>query len=172
MNVEQAIARFGSNAESIRHLVDGVAEEQARWRPAPKKWSILEVVNHLADEESDDFRTRVDLTLHHPDRPWPGIDPEGWARERRYNERALDESLDRFLTERRRSIEWLRGLTTPSWDRSRTHPIAGELRAGDLLSSWLAHDLLHIKQIARLHYDYQAERHSPFTADYAGGWSP
>jgi hypothetical protein len=171
MNVDEIVARFAANAESIRRLVEGVSDEQARWKPAPGKWSILEVVNHLLDEERDDFRTRLDLTLHHPETAWPGIDPEGWARDRRYNERNLGESLERFLTERRRSLEWLRGLETPSWNLSRTHPVAGELRAGDLLSAWLAHDLIHIKQLARLHYDHQAARLAPYKADYAGRWS-
>lgn len=171
MDMDAISARFTATAEAIRLLAAEVTEEQARWKPAPERWSILEVISHLDDEERDDFRARIDLTLHHPDTPWPGIDPEGWARERRYNERNLGESIQRFLAERQRSLAWLSGLETPDWSRSRTHPVAGELRAGDLMASWLAHDLLHIKQLARLHYDYQAVRLAPYAADYAGGWS-
>jgi hypothetical protein len=175
MRIEPIIVRFSANAEAIRALVTDVTDEQARWKPAPARWSILEVVNHLEDEERDDFRMRINLTLHHPDTPWPGIDPEGWARDRRYNERDPAESIERFLGERRRSLAWLRELAAanpaPDWDRARTHPVAGELRAGDLLASWLAHDLLHVKQLARLHFDYQAARLAPYAATYAGEWT-
>ena len=54
------------NAETIHRMVNGVSDEQARWKPTPEDWSILEVINHLYDEEREDFRTRIDYTLHRP----------------------------------------------------------------------------------------------------------
>jgi hypothetical protein len=170
MNLEYFTARLSKNAETIQSLVRGVAEEQARWKPAPEEWSILEVVNHLYDEEREDFRTRLDLVLHRPDQPWPGIDPEGWAVERKYNERDLEASLKGFLTERRRSVSWLAGLSSPDWQSCRQHPKAGDLSAGDLLASWLAHDFLHIRQLAELHWEIVSLQAKPYSTDYAGAW--
>ena len=51
-------------AQTIRALVTGVSAEQARWKPTPEDWSLLEVINHLYDEEREDFRQRVDYQLH------------------------------------------------------------------------------------------------------------
>ena len=42
--------------------------------------------------------------------------------------------------------------------------------AGDLLASWLAHDLLHVRQLARLHWQYLTAAAKPFQTDYAGPW--
>lgn len=170
MNLAPFILRLRHNARGFEELVRGVSDEQARWKPAPDHWSILEVINHLGDEEVLDFRTRLDLVLHKPGEPWPGIDPEGWAVERRYNERDLQESLARFLTERRASIAWLEGLVAPDWNRTYPHPSMGELRAGDLLASWLAHDLLHTRQITRLHFQYLAQSLPEYSTTYAGTW--
>jgi hypothetical protein len=154
--------------------VDAVAPEQARWKPAPEQWSILEVVNHLGDEEAEDFRRRLDLTLHHPGDAWPAIDPEGWPRARGYLDRELVPSLDRFLEERKRSVAWLRGLEQelelPDWERSYEHPRAGKIRAGDLLASCFDHDLIHIRQITRLHHQWLVERVRPYGTEYAGGF--
>ena len=170
MDVEYYTTRLSHNAETIQSLVRGVAQEQARWKPTPDEWSILEVINHLYDEEREDFRLRLDLTLHHPGQPWPGIDPEGWAVERRYNERELEASLKGFLEERERSVAWLAGLSSPDWGARYDHPQAGELSAGDLLASWLAHDFLHLRQLAQLHWQYIGLLAEPYTTRYAGAW--
>jgi hypothetical protein len=168
-----AAARLAANAVAFRGLVAGVSDEQARWKPEPSQWSILEVVNHLVDEETDDFRRRLELTLADPEQAWPPIDPPGWAVERRYNERKLEESIARFLDERERSCAWLRRLPEDAdMDRAHAHPSLGTMRAGDVLASWLAHDLIHVRQITRLHYRWleraAAARSPARRLDYAG----
>jgi hypothetical protein len=170
VDADTAAARLEANATAFRSLVAHVSPEQARWKPSPEQWSILEVVNHLADEEVDDFRRRIVLTLRDPAAPWPPIDPPRWAIERRYNERELGDSLERFLAERRRSVDWLRELHTPDWEKTHQHPKAGPLRAGDLLASWLDHDLIHVRQITRLHHQWLVRAVEPFRTEYAGGF--
>lgn len=165
-----AIQRFEHNLRAIRALAAGVDERQARWRPAPDEWSILEVIHHLYDEEREDFRPRLDLTLHHPDLPWPPNDPGAKVTERRYNEQDLREILTAFQSERAASLAWLSTLDAPDWKRSHTLAQVGTLRAGDLLVSWLAHDILHLRQLAELHYLYTARQAQPYEVDYAGEW--
>ena len=168
-NLTYYVERFYANVGVFENLVSGVSMEQARWKPSAEEWSFVEVVNHLYDEERDDFRARLDSLLHHPEREWPPIDPQGWALERKYNERALDESLSRFLEERRKSIAWLNGLKEPRLENQYERP-QGVLSAGDLLASWLAHDFLHIRQLARLHWQYLNSLCTPFKTAYAGEW--
>jgi hypothetical protein len=170
MDSQWLIARLGRNAPLIRGLVEGITPEQAPWKPEPQAWSILEVVNHLYDEEREDFRTRLDLVLQDPERDWPPIDPQGWVAKRSYNTRGLEESLNNFLAERERSLAWLEGLRDADWEKARVHPIAGSLRAGDLLASWVAHDFLHARQLARLHLQYAARQAVPYDGSYAGSW--
>ncbi len=162
--------RLDANAGVFRNLLAGVSREQAVWKPEPEKWSLLEVVNHLADEERDDFRRRIDLTLHRPGEPWPPIDPPRWAVERRYNQRDLADSLEDFLAERTRSLEWLRRLGAVDMDVGYDHPTLGRLAVGDLLGAWVGHDLIHIRQMTRLHYQYAARRAAPSSLAYAGPW--
>jgi len=170
MNLENFTARLSNNAQTIHSLVRGVTDKQARWKPSPDEWSIVEVINHLCDEEREDFRMRLDLTLHHPGQPWPGIDPEGWAVEHKYNDRHLETSMYDFLTERQRSVSWLAGLSSPDWEACYEHPRAGKISAGDLLASWLAHDLLSIRHLAELHWKYVSLLAKPYATDYAGAW--
>ena len=57
---------------------------------------MLEIVNHLYDEEQYDFRVRLRYILESQEGDPPPIDPDGWAVERRYNERDLGDSLANF----------------------------------------------------------------------------
>ena len=79
MNLNYFINRLSENRQVFEGLLRGVNAEQARWKPSPEKWSMLEVVNHLYDEEREDFRLRLELTLRNPDEPWLRIDPQGWV---------------------------------------------------------------------------------------------
>jgi hypothetical protein len=107
MDFERLLQQMALNATRIEHLVTGVSPEQARWKPAPDSWSILEVINHLVDEEREDFRTRLRLLLFEPGAEWPRIDPVGWVTARAYNGRELEPSLQNYLAERRDSLAWL-----------------------------------------------------------------
>jgi hypothetical protein len=146
-----------------------VGDEQARWKPGPEEWSILEVVNHLGDEEVEDFRARLDAVLHHAG-SWPPIDPQGWPASRRYNDRALTESVDRFLAARADSLAWLEGLVDADWSLAYQHPSIGPISAADLLTSWVAHDYIHVRQINRLHRDWLVATLSDHSPRYAGRW--
>ncbi len=151
----------------LQDLFVDVEDDEVRWRPAPGRWSMLEVLVHLWDEEKGDFRRRLSLTFEDPAREWPPIDPEGWVRERRYNQRDLAESLAGFRQERAASLAWLRGLEEPDWDLGHEHPALGVLRAGDLMAAWTAHDYLHIRQISNLRIEYLGVKAAPYSTRYA-----
>ena len=166
---EQAHRKLQRGRDVIVALCADVEDDFWCWRPATGKWSLLEVINHLADEERDDFRKRIDLLLHHAGTAWPPIDPQGWVEQRHYNEQDPRESLSRFTEERQRSLQWLAALGPVDWQATYAHA-SGPLRAGDLLLSWTIHDDLHARQILRLHHDHALRLAAPFSAAYAGPW--
>lgn len=170
MNLELYLTRFLANAEAIAGLVGGVSDSQARWKPSPDEWSILEVICHLYDEEREDFRTRVRLTLESPNADWLPIDPVGWVTQRGYNQREFGSSLEAFLRERRESLKWLSSLQDPNWGSAHEHPRIGRMTAGEVLAAWRAHDHLHIRQLNQLHWQYLALDAPPLSLEYAGGW--
>jgi hypothetical protein len=169
MDLNRFIPQMADDAQRLRALAEGVSDEQARWKPDPDSWSILEVVNHLYDEEREDFRVFLDYTLHRPGEHRPKIAPQAWVTERKYNDRDLSESLNGFLAERKSSLEWLKGLTSPDWDATYEAPW-GKIRAGDIFSAWVAHDLLHLRQLVRLHWAYTTSQLQPYRVEYAGDW--
>ena len=162
-----SLERFG---RMLPEVVRDVDDEDARWKPVDGAWSILEIVCHLADEEEQDFRRRVELTLTNPEQDWPPIDPEGWAVERRYNEGQLAAAVERFVSQRNQSIEWLRSLDEPNWEQTRVHPEYGSFRAGDVFAAWVAHDYLHLRQISKRMYQLAERDAGDYSIRYAGEW--
>jgi hypothetical protein len=169
MNAETLFEQLELNARRISSLVSGVTDEQARWKPDPETWSILEVMNHLLDEERQDFRVNLEYILYRPGEDWPPIDPQGWVTSRQYNQRDPDETLKSFLEERQHSLAWLRGLPDPDWSTSRPTPW-GTISAGDMLAAWATHDTLHMRQLVELTHDWVVRLSGSYSGDYAGDW--
>lgn len=168
MNFASLKRLMAIQAELIRQLVADISDDQARWKPEPERWSILEVLGHLYDEEREDFRVHLDLILQRPEGAWSPIRPMEWVNERRYNERELAPALQAFLTERRASLAWLETLKDPDWEASIIAPWNAPIRAGDMLASWVVHDQWHIEQLLRLRRDYTIHLVRPYDTTYAG----
>ena len=163
------IDQLSRHGEVFRALLSALTPTEITFQPAPGKWSPLEVVCHLHDEEREDFRARLRSTLETPAEPWPTIDPAAWVTERKYMEQDFHAVLSKFLQERERSLSWLRGLADAQWDNYYLHPKVGPVSCELLLTNWVAHDLHHIRQLVNLRYGYL---HSISTVplDYAGTW--
>ncbi|KAA3610461.1 MAG: DinB family protein [Calditrichaeota bacterium] len=170
MESKDIILKLEKNGLVFESLFKNITEEQISWKANENKWSMLEIVCHLLDEEKEDFRQRIDFTLNNPGEAWPAIDPQGWVRSRNYSGKNFDETLNQFLAERKKSIEWLYNLSNPNWQVCYLHPKAGEVSAEQLLANWIAHDLLHIRQITATNYAYLLYKTSPIKLDYAGKW--
>lgn len=156
---------------AIPALVEGLSAEQFRWKPPSENWSVLEIMGHLVVEETHDFRKRVQMTLADPTQAWPDYDPEGIVAAENFNDRNPQQIIQLFVTERTASLAWLESLQAPDWERTYQHPRMGPLRAGDLMTSWVAHDQLHIRQIAKRCFEMIAAAGRPFATDYAGDWT-
>jgi hypothetical protein len=152
-------------------LLEGLTAglEAAAWRarPAPQEWSPVEIVCHLRDEEQDDFGARLRVILDGGERFAP-IDPPRWAEERRYREADPAGALRAFASRREASLELLAGVSPEGLGRAIEHPRLGRMSGADLLAAWVAHDRLHLAQMAATLARLWADRWAPLRVDYAG----
>ena len=155
----------------IPALLDGIVGglSPARWRarPAPDEWSAVEIVCHLRDEEAEDFGARVRVILA-GDTQFAPIDPQGWATARRYHEADPAEALHTFHRHRAESLAMLAGATAESLEAFGASSSGRRLSGLDLLCAWVAHDGLHLSQLAGTLTREWTDRWAPLRADYAG----
>ncbi len=168
MKFETLFVELVDSTNMINSLLAGISDDEARVRPAPEAWSILEVVCHLYDEEREDFRQRLRVILY-PRGEWHEIHPSAWVTERGYNTRKLREMKEKFFNERNQSLDWLKSIETADWEASYEAKF-GRLTAGQMLASWVAHDNLHIRQLVELRRAHIERITSPLSIQYAGEW--
>jgi hypothetical protein len=151
----------------LLNLIQGSAEEILRSRETPERWSPLEILAHLRDEEIEDFRPRAQAAFEGREIT-KSIRPQEWVIERRYNEMDPGAVFLDFSRERADSCVWLNTLTPADLDRSISHPKIGTMRAGDFIAAWRVHDLLHLRQLSTAMAILTARRLSDWKVDYAG----
>ena|ERR1700690_1372652 len=160
---------LANSTEMIRAVLTGLSQEEARVKPNAESWSMLEVICHLYDEEREDFREHLDFIVNRRTDEWHRINPQGWVSERKYNEQDFRTMKEKFFEERKKSLEWLRELSSADWDKPYTSP-SGSKSAGEMLASWIAHDNLHVRQLVELRR-YRIENITkPYGIQYAGDW--
>jgi hypothetical protein len=116
---------------------------------APDKWSVVEVIQHLADSELV-FGSRMRMILT-ADRPsLQGFDQDLWAREFGYEDVQLDIALGQLRGLRIPNLRLARTLSPPQLDRVGIHSERGPESVGHLLKLMAAHDLVHRRQIDRI----------------------
>jgi len=157
------------STEMIRALIKGIDQKQAQIKPGPGKWSMLEVMCHLYDEEREDFREHLDFILYRQNEEWHSIAPTAWVKLRKYNQQDFKKMQSKFFRERKKSLLWLKGLKSADWKLKYKNKW-GALSAGDMFASWVAHDNLHVRQLVELRRLHVERISKPNKIQYAGDW--
>lgn len=113
------------NGETLR-LLGKIGEKKSRYRYAPGKWTIREVVGHLSDAERV-FAYRA-LTFARGDKtPLPGFDEVAWGNASNADTRTLKALLEEFAAVRETTLAMLKGFTPEQLNRTGTasgHPVS------------------------------------------------
>ncbi len=151
----------------ILNLIQGAETSFLRERESDARWSPLEILAHLRDEEIEDFRARARAVVE--GRPIElGIRPQEWVTERRYNEMDPGAVFLDFARERADSCRWLATLAPADLEKVTDHPKIGRMRAGDFVAAWRVHDLLHARQLSTALAILTVRRFDGWKVDYAG----
>lgn len=132
----------------LRGLMSEVSQEDARWKPAPDRFSIAEVLSHLAQGEGHCYRERLDRFLAED---MPQFEPDDAQMHLDvYRNADPEEDFAHFEDLREANLERLRGLPAEAGARQALHRAAGEITLSQMLHEWALHDLGHVRQIAEL----------------------
>ena len=145
------LAQLENTPEILRLLLDGLSGEEANWKPAPDRWSIAEVIEHLSHVEGHGFRSRMDQMVESTLPEMLEYDQEAFAAKGQYSGRDIEDSFDHWEDQRDANIQFLRGLDEAAViARQGKHERLGIITVGDLLNEWAFHDMGHIRQILEL----------------------
>lgn len=127
----------------------GLSDHALRRAEAPAKWSVIQVIQHLADSDLV-FGVRLRMILTEDKPPLQAYDQDAWARTFNYAGVRLDTALDQLRGLRAANFYVLRGLSQDQLGRVGLHSERGPESAEFHLRLMGAHDLVHRRQIDRI----------------------
>ena len=132
--------------KKLERLVRKLTPSQMRRRPAKGKWSIAEILAHLADTELvGGYRVRTILSKNGT--PIQAFDQDDWARDGQYARRDPKRSLATFRTLREANLALLKSLSAKKWSNYGMHAERGKETIRRVVEMFAGHDLNHLKQI-------------------------
>jgi DinB superfamily len=158
--VAELLERFRRGAELVAVAITGAAGPELDFKSAPDKWSVRQIVAHLADAESANVvRLRQVISEENPTL-W-SFDQNAWAERTNYQKRKPSQSLDTMRQLRAENYELLKDLPAEAFARTGTHTRRGNMTLLDLLRLFAEHAEQHAMQIRSVRAEYKASRQKP-----------
>ena len=136
-------------AAQIERLIKRVPKPKLMKRPAPGKWSVAEILAHIADTEIvAGYRMRSILGA--PGTPIPAFDQDKWAEAENYAKQDPRLSLEVYRTVREANLRLLKSLKPEQWKHFGIHAERGEESVERITQMMAGHDLNHLSQIVAI----------------------
>jgi hypothetical protein len=136
-------------AKKLERLLKGVPASKLRKRPAPEKWSVAEILAHLADSEIV-RGWRMRQILGAPGTAIQAFDQNVWAISGHYEKRDPRKSLELFRVVREANLSLLKSLRPEQWKHHGVHAERGEESIEHIVQMNAGHDINHTKQVERI----------------------
>jgi len=146
---KEPLAVQAATADRLGQLIKGVSTSELRRRPAPQKWSVSEIIAHLADSEIIvGFRLR--FILGSPGARVVNCDQDQWAISGHYDKRDPLKSVELFRVLREANLALLESLNPDQWKQYGTHSERGQESIEQMARMYGGHDINHLQQIERI----------------------
>jgi hypothetical protein len=146
---KDALKTQSASPKKLESLVKGAPSSKLRKRPGPDKWSVAEILAHLADTEIV-VGWRVRSILAAPGTPIQAFDQEAWAAAGNYAKRNPRKSIEQFRAVRNANLALYNSLRPEQWKHFGVHAERGEESLQRILHMMAGHDLNHISQIEQI----------------------
>jgi hypothetical protein len=155
--VPELLERLRRGAEMVAVSITGAAGSELDYVPEPGKWSIRQILAHLADAEMvAGGRLRQLIAEDHPH--LQGYDQNAWAANLDYTRRKTSQALETFRRIRGENYELLKDLPPPAFEREGIHSERGPLSLKQLLQGMAEHAENHAAQVRTRRAEFKAQK--------------
>lgn len=155
--IPELLERFRRGAELVAVAITGAAGPELDFRAAPDKWSVRQIVAHLADAEAANVvRLRQVISEENP--TLVPFDQNAWAERTNYDKRKPSQALDTMRQLRADNYQLLKDLPVETYSRTGHHSRRGTMSLLELLRLFAEHAENHATQIREVRGAYKASR--------------
>jgi hypothetical protein len=165
LELDRAVEVLERTPATLRALLSGLSDAWTYTSGEADAWSPYVIVGHLIHGEETDWIPRAKIILEHGEsRPFEPFDR--FAQLDRFKDQPLDRLLDSFAELRRESLAELRAmeLGPARLELRGRHPALGVVTLGQLIATWVVHDLGHVAQATRVMSKHYAGAVGPWKA--------
>lgn len=155
--VQQLVAEYGSGYDQVKNAISGLTKEELQFKPAPDKWSIHEIIIHLADAEIVGVH-RMKRVLAEDNPTLTAYNQDAWADALQYSLEDAARSLELFGLLRQTMLPALLRAEEADWQRCGIHEEAGPLTLAQLLERYVNHVRGHLAQMNRVLAAYREKQ--------------
>lgn len=156
-DIAELLERFRRGAEVVAVVATGAAGAELDYREAEGKWSVRQIVCHLADSELVG-RDRMCRTIAEENPTLIGYDEKAWAERLDYHKRKFSQALESFRRLRGENYDLLKDQPEENWARTAVHTEHGTMTLKDLLKTYAEHAEGHARQIKAARDAYKASK--------------
>jgi uncharacterized damage-inducible protein DinB len=149
LNGQKPLAIQASTPKKLARAIGRASAAKLRKPPAPGKWSVAEILAHLADAEIV-TGWRMRQILGAPGTPIQAFDQDAWATAGHYSKRDARKSLQQFRAVREANLALLKSLTPEQWKHHGMHAERGVETIEHITVMMAGHDLNHLGQVERI----------------------
>lgn len=146
---QDAINVQRATAAKLKKSIQDLTPKQLKWRPQPAKWSIAEIIAHLADAEIV-ASWRMRSVIGENGTTIQPFDQDAWASAFQYRDRDARKSLELFRVMRENNLAMLKEIPRETWDNYGMHLERGKESVAHLTRMFAGHDTNHLLQIERI----------------------
>lgn len=161
-HLHNAIALLEKTPKLLETMLESVEEVTLTWKPAPDRWSIAEVLAHLADLETV-YSKRAERMLGETAPALEKYNPDPAAGPGEHSRKYGEDQLVRFVEARSGTIALLSMMPPTAGTRTGVHSELGAITLTEMVNEWASHDLGHLRQIAEI---YRAREFYPHSGPF------
>lgn len=150
------IDSYGAAYSLVKNALAEFPRSMWQYKPAPDRWSIHEILVHLADSEVNSY-IRCRCFVAEPGKTIMAYDQNLWTERLNYHKQNPDAALDLFRVLRQMSFDLLRSIPEDAWKNTVMHPESGVMTFERWLDIYEMHARNHVGQMRRNYEAWKAQ---------------
>ncbi|MGA2297739.1 MAG: DinB family protein [FCB group bacterium] len=151
------IESYGNAYDKVIEALKEFPKEMWQYKPAPEKWSIHQIIIHLADSEANSF-IRCRRFIAEPGSGIYAYEQDNWANTMNYHAQSTDDALELFKCLRKMTYDLIKNLDDKVWSNTVEHSKLGTQKMEEWLKVYEHHPYGHIGQMKRNYDEWKAKR--------------
>jgi uncharacterized damage-inducible protein DinB len=154
---KQKIISYGAANQQLVEALKKYPKKMWKYKPGPERWSIHEIILHLADSETNSH-IRCRRCIAESGKSVMAYDEDQWAISLHYHDQSAEDALELFKLLRQMSCNLIETLPASAWSNTINHPEGGIMTLDDWLNIYVNHIAEHIQQMQATYDAWVAEQ--------------